>query len=194
MYGTAAIEVHRPSLASSTNKSHGIPFIPSAQTANNVQEVIKCTECEKPRVLYAARKLPAIEKIKLRQLIEPLHYSCGASWQELQDTEPIDNILQKVFAKANATCPSCVEVPYYTCGSFEDVCHHCRSNEDLSFMLDFYPYCPRCSKKKHNRRAKRKMATDANGSKKSKSNCTPEMYIPTCIRYRECQPYWHFLL
>ena len=52
LYGVSTSECHRPSLKSAGKKSHDIPFSPSGQTAANVGEVIFCSECLRPHVLY----------------------------------------------------------------------------------------------------------------------------------------------
>lgn len=55
LYGTLTTEQHRPTLKNkSASSSHGIPFSPNAQTA---RELILCSECLKPRVIYSQRKL-----------------------------------------------------------------------------------------------------------------------------------------
>ena len=41
-----------------SKRNHGMSFTPTAQTALNVGKTIKCTQCLKPRVVYAKKKLP----------------------------------------------------------------------------------------------------------------------------------------
>lgn len=57
-YGQQTSEKNRPSLSDKTQqrKSHGIPFNPNAQYAHCVNELVICSEYEKPQVMYAARK------------------------------------------------------------------------------------------------------------------------------------------
>ncbi len=43
---------------------------PSAQTCNNVQRVATCTDCQKPWVLYAARKVPLKDLQNLAKLLD----------------------------------------------------------------------------------------------------------------------------
>ena len=54
---------------------------------------------------------------------------------------------------------SAVEVPYYSCGTFQDVCHHGGGVDSSGMDLDFYPYYHGCTGKKHQRQAKRNMST-----------------------------------
>ena len=39
-------------------RNHGMSFTPTAQTALNVGKTIKCTQCLKPRVVYAKKNFP----------------------------------------------------------------------------------------------------------------------------------------
>ena len=39
-----------------SKRNHGMPFMPTAQTALNVGTVIKCTECRKPRLIYICKE------------------------------------------------------------------------------------------------------------------------------------------
>ena len=64
VYGTHTTEKHRPSFSESRKSGHGIPFSPNAQTA---RKLIMCTECLKPRVLYAQRKLSHNDEAFLQQ-------------------------------------------------------------------------------------------------------------------------------
>lgn len=85
IYGSDTNEKHRPSLADSSRKPHGIPFQPSAQYAKNVNETIKCTECLKPRVLYSKNKLKVTDQITLQNLLANVNYSCGSVLSDVQD-------------------------------------------------------------------------------------------------------------
>lgn len=61
----------RPSLhqKATANPGHQIPFSPSAQTTKTVKCVLICTECEKPRVVYAANKLSGQEIMETLECI-----------------------------------------------------------------------------------------------------------------------------
>ena len=53
MYGkeVETSEDHCPSKVEAVAKSGGMPFTPTAQTANNVKVVVQCCECEKWRLI-----------------------------------------------------------------------------------------------------------------------------------------------
>ena len=56
--GNDPTEQYLPSTLEDVEKrAHNIPFPPSAQSAKNVGITIKCTECERPRLLYTKYKL-----------------------------------------------------------------------------------------------------------------------------------------
>lgn len=109
-----------------------MPFNPSAQTANTVKEVAVCTDCEKPRVIYASKKLPNQHARNLELFLSQYSYTCGAVLQEMKSddsqTSDINKLLELVFVRANLTCSTSVEVPYYSCESFKDVCFYCGSD------------------------------------------------------------------
>ena len=53
LYGTTTSEVYCPSKHNRGSSSCDIPFSPSGQTACNVMELLVCSDCRRPRVLYA---------------------------------------------------------------------------------------------------------------------------------------------
>ena len=48
-------EEHHPSFKQSEAKNNGIPFPPSAQSANNTSTVIQCHKCDKWRLVYSKK-------------------------------------------------------------------------------------------------------------------------------------------
>ena len=108
-------------------------------------ECIDCSECQRPRVIYALHKLRYAEVLKLQVLIGDVLYTCGSTLQEL-DIEGAESseLLSKVFVRANLTCQNPVEVPYYSSDSFVDVCVHCASSSDFVSNVDVYPTCKTC--------------------------------------------------
>ena len=76
VYGTNTTEKHRPSYTEPGKGGHGIPFSPNVQTA---RKLIMCTECLKPRVLYAQRKLTHHDEAVLDRVSENYLYSCGST-------------------------------------------------------------------------------------------------------------------
>ena len=134
IYGSNTTEKHRPSLADSSRKPHGLPFQPNAQYAKNVNETIKCTECLKPRVLYSKNKLKFTDQITLQNLLVNVNYSCGSVLSDIQD-ETLSNsqreVVDKVFVRANLQCEDKIETPYYSSNSFSDVCIHCGDPDNI---------------------------------------------------------------
>ena len=62
-----------------TKRSHNIPFSPTAQTALNVGVSIPCTECRKPRLIYAKQRLRDDEKSALKRHLNNFGFLCGTS-------------------------------------------------------------------------------------------------------------------
>jgi hypothetical protein len=72
LYGKETTENHRPSLKNtkmkmkgkmvSTRVKHTMPFCPSAARAKNVGITVSCIKCEKPRLLFSAKKLTEKDK------------------------------------------------------------------------------------------------------------------------------------
>lgn len=102
VYGKETTGKHRPSLSIQSRKGHLIPFNPNAQYARNVAECIDCSECQRPRVIYALHKLSYAEVLKLQALIGDVLYSCGNTLQELDiEGSESSELLSKVFVRAN---------------------------------------------------------------------------------------------
>ena len=128
LYGSQTNESFCPSLAEAEQKSHGMPFPPSAQYAQNTGLVLQCDECGKWRVMYSKKKIKKVQRDELQEIVEMLSYSCGSRLQDIQDTSPEVN--QDVFVKANLSCNSPIEIPYYS-SNYEDIYYHCGAENDL---------------------------------------------------------------
>ena len=148
VYGKDTTENDRPSLMDSSHrrKLHGMPFNPNAQYARCVNEYVICSECDKLRVLYAARKLQFREIKQLRLELEMVLYTCDCSLQDLGSSNPV---VSKTFVRQNLSCSDPVEVPYYSSQSFQDVCIHCGTTHNLAEReTDIYPTCSTCLRTK----------------------------------------------
>ena len=133
---------------------HLLPFSPSAQTANTVKKTVKCVDCEKPRVIYAASKLNVTEQLILDKILDFYVYSCGSKLEELKvkdsDRAPrVNALLDKVFVRANIVCQNDIEVPYFSSESFLPICYFCASKDALKIEEGAYPYCESCATHKH---------------------------------------------
>lgn len=141
LYGTATTDKHRPSLGKKPECVHGMPFSPTAQTAKNVEIVVLCSECEKPRVLHCKHVVRGKERTNLNNVLEDLSYQCGSSLNDVDIEE--SHILRSVYARQNLTCEMDIEVTYYSAG-FEPVCFYCGAAESLVRQDDKYPMCEMC--------------------------------------------------
>ena len=64
---------------------NGMDFSPTAQFAKNVRTVVKCTECNKPRVLYVRQKISDDQYQLLQTFIDSIEYSCGVTFKNISD-------------------------------------------------------------------------------------------------------------
>ena len=119
-----------PSLQNVCKQTHGLPFTPSAQTCRNIAEVVLCSECLRPRVLYSQKKVDYEECVVVRRTLEQIPYTCGSKL----DIEPIilrsdpssaATVFTRVMVRLNLTCNNTVEVPYYSSECFENIYVHC---------------------------------------------------------------------
>ena len=83
--GDDPTEKYLPSKLENPEKQpHGIPFPPTAQTAKNVGFVIKCSECEKPRLLHSKHKLKESQQKILKLFISKIIFICGSALSEYE--------------------------------------------------------------------------------------------------------------
>ena len=93
LYGTQTTEDHRPSLKNAKSKGkmkitrakHTMPFCPSAARAKNVGITVSCVECEKPRLLFSAKKLAEKDKTILQGFLDTIFYTCGMPFHNTCD-------------------------------------------------------------------------------------------------------------
>lgn len=122
-----------------------MPFSPSAQYAKNVGVVLQCDECLKWRVIYSKTVLSAEQKDELELVIESLSYTCGSRMQEIEGS--VTGLTDKVYVKANLTCLSPIEIPYYS-AKYEDICYHCGTTDELVVSGNNYLICSSCIQEK----------------------------------------------
>src|SRR3954453_10939164 len=95
LYETQTTEDHRPSFKNAKTKmkkgmttpkaKHTMPFCPSAVRAKNVGITVSCIECEKPRLLFCAKKLSEKDRIMLRGFLDTIFFTCGMSFHNTCD-------------------------------------------------------------------------------------------------------------
>ncbi|EXX63101.1 hypothetical protein RirG_155450 [Rhizophagus irregularis DAOM 197198w] len=64
---------------------HTMPFCPTAARAKNVSITVNCVECEKPRLIFSAKKLSEKDKTILRRFLDTIFYTCGMSFHNTCD-------------------------------------------------------------------------------------------------------------
>ena len=133
-------------LKSPSKRGDGIPFSPLAQTALNVGRIVTCTECHKPRLLYPRTKLKDGELRSLKRVLNDFQFVCGSVFQEimLDKNKPDETVLSKVFARENISYKGPIELPYYPCKAFKQVCIQCGKTSKLIVDLQHYSQCERC--------------------------------------------------
>ena len=151
IYGTLTSEKHRPSLKDEGCKqSHDMPLSPSAQTAANVGELILCSECLRPRVMYSQRKLGHHDIDVLIRSIEDTLYVCGSRISDIEvilipsDPPSTADVMKRVFVRANLSCRDDIEVPFYSSECFASICSHCACECD-KHVKGQYPLCSDCA-------------------------------------------------
>ena len=96
LYGKQTTEDHRPSLKNAKTKTrkgkmktiktkHTMPFCPSAARAKNVGIIVNCVECEKPRLLFCAKRLSEKDRMILQGFLETIFYTCGMAFHNTCD-------------------------------------------------------------------------------------------------------------
>ncbi len=59
---------------------HNMPFCPTAACAKNVSITVIYIECEKPHLLFSAKKLSEKDKKILREFLDTIFYTCDISF------------------------------------------------------------------------------------------------------------------
>lgn len=150
LFGKSTTESYCPSLkhmlhVSPDGEQKPLPNI--RMTAETVRNYVVCTDCSKPRCIYAAKKLTTDQQVGLEQLKEDVIYSCGGILIP-EDHHLYDSIL----VQPNITCAAPVCSHYYSSRvSFPAVCYNCGSAElheisnDLKMSYQtVHPICVFC--------------------------------------------------
>ena len=150
VYGTETNETHMPSLKTVKNRKHNIPFNPLQQHAVNTRLTLECAECDKPRIVYAMKKLTTKEINDFKYVMSNLLYTCGTELVEYKEqiNTAKQYILEKVYVRANHTCLTAVETIYYSCKIHPDCCTWCGSTRRLNKAPNTFPICSPCQVKK----------------------------------------------
>ena len=129
VWGTVTYENHMPSLKTSKNMKHNIPFNPLQQHALYTRLVIKCSECDKPRVIYAQKTITVQESKDFKHVTDQLLYTCGSTLKEFEghSNSTHERVLEKLFVKENHSCMKPAETIHFSCKIFPDCYTWCGS-------------------------------------------------------------------
>ena len=173
--GSDPTEKYLPSTLENVEKQDsGIRFPVTAQTAKNVGLLIHCTECKKPRCLYAQYVLKNQQPVYAKRMIQKVDYVCGASLSEYVGSggDKDEQLLKVLFVRENLSCSSMIELPYYGVPHYPIVCVHCGvtgTKRTLNTTAENYPKCNNCDEKPDVVRRKRKTLVQTDlGSKRKK--------------------------
>ena len=100
----------------------------------------------KPRLLYSRTKLKDGELRSFKCMLNDFQFVCGSVFQEimLDKNNPDEPVLSKVFARENISCKSPIELLYYSCKAFKQVCIQCGKVSKLIVDPQHYPQCEHC--------------------------------------------------
>ena len=79
-----------------------MPWTGNAQRAKNVGVTVTCMDCNKPRCLYASKKITEDEKKILMEYFDTICYTCGAAFIENNGKSKMeleDDSLEEEFQK-----------------------------------------------------------------------------------------------
>ena len=123
VFGTETTEGAVPSLKTSKDHGHKIPFNPGKQNASKTGLIIDCNECSKPQLVYTAKRLTEVQKESFNRAMNDMMNTCGTTLVEFKDPSNPSNrrydILHKCFVRANNNCSKPVEPLYYSCNYSE---------------------------------------------------------------------------
>ncbi|WAR08379.1 hypothetical protein MAR_018337 [Mya arenaria] len=125
VYGTKTDDKQRPSLSLKPEMTDRDKKLKHMFVGGNF---LRCCECGKRRVVFAAKKLNAVEQNKLTRVMEEQLYVCGNT---LFPVSPLQDIL---VVRKGQNCHSTIETTYYSgvTTSLEAICSYCGSAENLA--------------------------------------------------------------
>ena len=72
-----------------------MPWTGNAQRAKNVGMTITCADCNKPRCLYASKKITDDEKKILVAYLDTIYYTCGATFAHHNKKESENDFVEE---------------------------------------------------------------------------------------------------
>ncbi len=146
-YGTTTTESDRPSLRQAGKKNAFSSEVRGvACRAECVRATVSCSECEKPRCVFAEHKLSSEHVQELQAVLHDNLYTCGAPlWS------PEHALYDKVVVR-DIDCEGCIEPAYYSCRrKYQSVCYVCGDKTPLPVppalkarCQSVHPVCAAC--------------------------------------------------
>ena len=138
-----------PSTSAAHSSSQSSSQLPFECTSTRIRSFICCTECDKPRLLYAKQALNEDEAHEVEAIKDEFLYSCGGPlFPENHD------MTDRIIVKPGLTCVKPVSLQYYSAMKREvldgavDVCFHCASRHVLmeeELALRHVSWASRCA-------------------------------------------------
>ena len=77
--------------------------------------------------MYSRIKIKDGELRSFKCVLNDFQFLCGSVFQEImvEKNSPGETVSLKVFARENNSCKSPIELSYYSCKSFKQVCIQC---------------------------------------------------------------------
>ncbi len=125
----------QPSVAAALAKvtfSSGVKLTAAALAAQRVRQIVNCVDCNKPRCIFAAKRLTAAQQQQLDLLLEDLYFTCGSPI--LPEGHALWGV---VYSNEKLLCAADVCSAYYDSEARRltepgpPVCVHCASTENL---------------------------------------------------------------
>jgi hypothetical protein len=136
VYGQCPSEEDRPSLAptSTSEAKEADKENKKLLVAGKVRTIIVCSDCNKPRCVYAAASLASVERNRLKCLAETHVYTCGSIL-----FPPESPLHHTIVCRQTLSCSSPMETQYYSgaATAFPPVCWYCASPEETLTNDDF---------------------------------------------------------
>ena len=115
--------------------------------SESVRSVVHCSECAKPRCVFAARNMTAAQNAALQLALEDAVYVCGAPL-----FPPDHHLYSTLVVREDAECSTCIEPSYCSARcTYEQVCYVCGDNNLLPLLPELknkyqsvHPVCAQC--------------------------------------------------
>ena len=147
LYGKDTTGDHRPSNKtkpgdSSTQQADQQGCSNSFFTAQRVRKAVHCSECGKPRCVYAKVNLSHDEESQLQSTVDEFGYTCGSPI-----LPPENALYRRVFVRQPGRCQDPVELAFYSSKIGSGICCYCASSDAFrpqQYLEKFFTVLPIC--------------------------------------------------